>query len=207
MIFDPVAEGMAYWCPNGGGHMMTTYNTTGYAHLDFTPRQAFTDITRVCWDANATNLGNRKWLQVAIVPEALYQANGQRLDYISPMFNPGPGFWGVDLAGGVFLYSDMQGRAHVHQNGGASNWWQWDPTISDKATRWETCITDLGDGRVQIDQDRPTPRRFTLAGSFPAGAVRVIWQDVSYNPDKAVGESPPAAPDPYTWHWDNLQIQ
>ena len=91
----------AYWCAPGGagtGHLMTAFNTHGYSHLDFTPKQTFTDVRTVCWDQNVTHLGNRKWTQVTIVPKAMHDAVAPRLDYTNPDLRiDGPAFWGLSL--------------------------------------------------------------------------------------------------------------
>ena len=95
-----------YWCgPTGpeSGHIMTSMNTTGYAQVDFAPNQAFTGISRVCWDVNQTDLGGRKWIQVVIVPEATFQANGGRLDYVTPILQDDVAVGGVRISGETFL--------------------------------------------------------------------------------------------------------
>jgi hypothetical protein len=77
--------------------------------------------------------------------------------------------------------------------------------IEDKAARFRHCVTDQGDGSVRVDQDRSgVPRTWFWRGALPDGPVRVIFQDDNYNAPK----SPPqaAVAEPFTWHWDNVEI-
>jgi hypothetical protein len=77
--------------------------------------------------------------------------------------------------------------------------------IADPKKRVTTCLHDLRNGQVEVIQERwdGTVDITTLPGAFPRGEVRVVWQDVSYNPDKA--ETRPLH-NGYTWHWDNLFV-
>ncbi len=202
----------AYWCAPGGAgseHMMTTFNTGGYAHLDFTPKRTFDEVARVCWDQNATNLGNRKWTQVAIAPISVANAVAPRLDWTHPGFRDdgGPAAWGLGLDGGVFLFSTTLGNAETFTGGGRTGISNTnDSDVSDKAQRVTTCLTDLENGTIRVEQERTSGsvERTTLPGSIPNGEVKVVFQDVSYNPEKA--ETTPLVSDPFTWHWDNLLV-
>ena len=204
----------AYWCAPGGagtGHLMTAFNTHGYSHLDFTPKQTFTDVRTVCWDQNVTHLGNRKWTQVTIVPKAMHDAVAPRLDYTNPDLRiDGPAFWGLSLQSDGFMFSSLVGTAqtytgdHRMRGSGFEN----DTTVSDKAKRVTTCLTDQRNGEIEVTQHRHdgSVDVTVLPGEFPTGEAKVIFQDASYNPDKAVGEAPPLVANPYTWHWDNLFV-
>ncbi|MEL6984774.1 MAG: hypothetical protein AAFO29_20265, partial [Actinomycetota bacterium] len=203
---------VAYWCAPGGegsGHLMTAFNTGGYAHLDFSPRQLFSDVRRVCFDINTTNLGNRQWAQVVIVDADLAAEVAPRLDWTHPHFrNQGPASWGLEITEGVFIFMSIQGGAEVMTGGGASAKGNGkDLSVSDPKKRTTTCLTDRGSGEIEVSQERwsGTVDVSTLPGAFPRGDVRVIFQDVTYNAQKAVNESPPAF-DGFTWHWDNLFV-
>ena len=203
-----------YWCAPGGpgsGHLMTTFHTVGYAHVDFSPKRTFDYVARVCWDQNVTNLGNRKWTQVAIAPVSVARDVAPRLDWTHPGFrdNFGPASWGLGLDGGVFLFSSTQGNAETYTGGGPSAQdFSNDPDVTDKIKRVTTCLTDLENGDIKVEQERYSGRVETsvMPGAFPNGQVRVVFQDVSYDPQKAFEESAPRVTDPYTWHWDNLLI-
>ena len=186
--------------------MMTSFNTAGYGQVDFSPAQTFSDLTTVCWDQNQTNLGNRKWTQVVVVPEAEFQANDERLDYVVPRLRGRAGSAGIPLKRDVFLFEMVQGSTVVHVGqrdtgvdfGGIQ-------TIDEKARRFTTCMTDLDDGTIEIELERlDSVETRVLGGSFPDGDVRVIFQDDNYNPQKA--ENPALVPDPFTWHWDNIVV-
>lgn len=203
-----------YWCApagEGSGHFMTAFHTGGYAHLDFSPKQVFSDVRRVCWDVNATNLGNRKWQQVVIAPTEILEPLAPRLDYTLPEFRGegGPANWGLEITEGVFMFIAIQGGAQIYSatdnatHSGGGN----DLSVSDQTKRVQNCLIDRGAGQVEVHQERWSGNTdvTTLPGSFPTGEVRVIFQDVSYDPDKAYTESPPLR-EGYTWHWDNILI-
>jgi hypothetical protein len=204
---------LVWWCSPGAtgkGHIMSSFNTAGYGQVDFSPKRVFTDVRRVCWDQNLTNLGNRKWTQVIVVSEQEFQSHKlpdgrPRLDYIAPWLEHGPGSAGIFLDGDTFLYEQIQGRPHVFTATGDDAHWR-GFTTSDKAARFTHCIRDRGDGTVRITQERgpDTIETAILRGSFPDGRARVIFQDDNYNPQKA--ESRPSVTAPFTWHWDNIII-
>ena len=60
---------------------MTGLDTGSIATLSFSPKQTFTNVTKVCWDQNMNNLGEGKWLNVFIVPAADVAAHGGDLAY------------------------------------------------------------------------------------------------------------------------------
>ncbi|MEL6983133.1 MAG: hypothetical protein AAFO29_11980, partial [Actinomycetota bacterium] len=202
----------AYWCAPGGtgsGHMMTSFHTKGYAHLDFSPKRTFNNVTWVCYDVNPTNLGNRKWNQVVIASTSVSNSVAPRLDWTHPHFRGnGPASWGLPVTNGVFMFMSTQGGAEVMTGGGASaKGNSRDLSVSDPKKRVTTCLHDKGNGQIDVIQERwnGTVDVTTLPGEFPSGQVRVVFQDTSYNPDKAHTESAPKY-DGYTWHWDNLYV-
>ena len=76
---------------------------------------------------------------------------------------------------------------------------------TDKATRFQNCMTDNGNGTITATQDRSTGRlTATVPGSFPNGTVTVIFQDHDYTPDKSEITRSSAPPTPC--HWDNILI-
>ena len=149
-----------WWCaPKGpeSGHLMTSLNTLGYGIASFSPRQVFEDVSRVCWTQNLTDLGGRKWTQMLVVPEETFQANGLRMDYVSPGFGdegtpggnqlipPDEAFGLKVLVGTVIAF---MGREEIGGSGPDLF------TTEDKAKRYRHCVTDLGDGTVEIEQER-----------------------------------------------------
>ena len=202
---------LAYWCAPGGdgtGHFMTSFTTAGYGQIDFSPAGAFTDVSKVCWDQNLTQLGNRKWTQLAVISEERYVANDERLDYVKPQLQDGPGAEAIRLADDDFLLEYNMGGTNTFigqdREELVSNAFDL-YSNDDKAARFTTCVEDLENGSVRIDLERPTGvLERVQAGAFPDGPARVIFQDDSYNPPKS--ESPALVPDPFSWHWDNVVI-
>jgi len=223
LVEDHTAATHVWWCaPKGpkSGHFMTGVNSHGYVVVAFTPRDddgplLFPDTAnRVCWDQNLTNLGGRKWTQLSVVSQQRFEANNT-IVFINPDNKGNAGNSPVG-DGDDFMYSSQfnavfffEGRARTVENYDAV-----DISITDKATRYRTCITDNGDGTVTRTQARPGGRTevFTGSGAFPAGPRLFILSDDSYNPDKFNVDKPDESPqhfgiaDPYTWHWDNIEI-
>jgi hypothetical protein len=197
---------MFWWCAPGGadtGHIMTSLYTAGYGHVDFAPNQSFSNVTNVCWDQNQTELGGRKWTQVVVVPESTYQANGGRLEYVLPELQNDVGVNGLRLTGDAFMFRMLRGSTTtlVGQDVSDANFFGF--TTPDKAQRFRTCITDLGNGTVRVETQRAAETEVRIQrGSFPDGDARVIFQDVTYDaPKDAISTNQLA-----TWHWDNIQI-
>jgi hypothetical protein len=196
-----------WWCaPRGAetGHVMTSMYTSGYAQVNFAPNQVFSDISRVCWDQNQTEMGGRKWTQVVVVPEAMYQANGRRLNYVKPPLQNDVAVNGTALTGDAFMLEMLRGSTttYVGQSVESSNFAGF--VTPDKARRFRTCITDLNNGTVQIALERQATVDVRVQpGSLPSGAVRVIFQDDNYDPPKDAASTTSLA----TWHWDNIEIR
>ena len=184
---------------------MTGLDTTGYAIVAFAPLQVFTNVSRVCWDQNLTDLGGGKWTNVVIVPEGTYHRNGGRLDYVSAGFNDpnGPGSFNAQGNGDIFGVKQFRGTLMMYQGNNtlfdsADVWTAGD----DRATRFQHCMTDNGNGTVTLTQARSYGTvSYTAGGSFPDGPVRVIFQDDNYDTVKHDGR-----PGFKTWHWDNISI-
>jgi hypothetical protein len=194
-----------WWCaPNGEatkGHIMTGMaDVDGYTILSFSPNRSFRNVREVCWDVNLTDLGGRKWTQVILVPEAAFQANRQRLDYISPITQD-VDQTAVRLPAGSFMWQSWDHKARLFQ-GQQELLFDWSGfSTSDKAKRYQHCMRDNGDGTITTTQERDNGRRtLTVRGSFPAEA-RVIFQDDNYTPEK---DGPLQG---FTWHWDNIIIR
>jgi len=206
-IYDLDTEQAVYWCAPGGvgsGHLMTTFNTNGYAQIDFTPSQIFNDVRKVCWDQNMTDLGSRKWTQLVVVGMDTFIENDQRLDYVSPRIEDGPGSAATRLSGDTFMLEVIGGSSVVHTGRNSdANFRGYRNT--DKRRRFTVCATDLENGVIEIEFERESTVEIRqLDGAMPNGPARVIFQDDTYNAPK----SPPRlnVPDPFTWHWDNIRV-
>jgi len=205
---------MFWWCAPGNeaakGHVMTGTNGFGYMIAYFSPKQAFTDVSRVCWDQNLTTM-DAKWTNVVIAPVGDVERVRQQKGFLDLGFDP-PGF--QDPTGPTTHTVTPNGVGVKVQNGNAS-YWQGGAFVgdeeffagfpsTDKATRFQHCVIDDGNGTVRLTQQRPdgSTRTRTFAGRFPDGQVRVVFEDDMYDPPKRDGYRP----DTLTWHWDNIQI-
>jgi hypothetical protein len=217
-----------YQCAPGGSnaaaHLMIAANTEGYATLWISPKQVFTNVRRVCWDQNITDLGGGQWTIVNFLTPAEYnrlQGGNVDLGYTSPDFPPsgGPSSPQGDarngvktFAGGMNSYTD--GVFHGGPNG---------VTTNDKAARFQHCVADNGNGTLTLTLAQPTGTLTkTVPGSIPDGQVRVEFASDLYNPDKhCTSSSKPtiACPSPdangavarntvygYTWHLDQIIV-
>lgn len=207
-----------FWhCAPGGaatGHLMTGYNTGGYAVVSFAVGRPFTNVARVCWDINLTDESGGRWANMVLVDEALYQRFAPRLDYVAPEFNDpgGPGDFNIQAgdhggAGDIFGLKSFRGQLEVYRD--ASILWangSFFPefqAITDKATRYQHCVERVPGG-TRITQQTPFgPRVYTAPASMPTGTVRVLFQDEMYDPPKRDGY----APNKVTWHFDNILVE
>jgi hypothetical protein len=192
---DTNVDEIIYTCKD---HMMTSMgDIDGYSVLWFSPNQTFNGQDRVAWDVNVTNLGDRQWWEVAIIPAGAARVTA--IDWLAgtaelPEYPRGS----VVVGNGPF-----GGDIHVHANGSDRN-----PEsgkicdvdregCSSKAIRRTWSVTDNHDGTITV---RFHDRSYTVAGSFPSGPFEVVFKDHNYTPDK---EGRPAG---HTWHWDNIIV-
>jgi hypothetical protein len=207
----PQNAGDLIWrCAPGGdttkAHMMTSTSLVAYGHVDFSPRQKFENVNRVCWDQNWTEMGGRKWTQVTIVPEDLFQANNGRMEYVTQALQSDVAVNGLKVTGNAWMLEML--RASTTVQVGQEVTYQNDLGFqtTDKARRFRQCAIDQGDGTVRLELERENGTEVRIApGSFPTGPARVIFQDVTY--DSLKGSIPSdQAMQTNTWHWDNIQI-
>ena len=209
-----------FWhCAPGGdpakGHVMVGLDTSGYAITAFSPKQSFSNVSRICWDVSLTDLGGGKWFNVVIVPESTFVTSPNvnpwraaeyegpyRLDYTSPGFNATDAPGDFNIQGGPTAGVKIFRNSLSVWTNNASDSFVWTgPGISagdDRATRYRHCITDNRNGTLTLTQH---DRSFTFGGSLPSGWVRVIFQDDTYDSIKHDGR-----PAFKTWHVDNISI-
>jgi hypothetical protein len=216
-------DNLYWWCaPNGPdtGHVMIGNDISGYGIVSLSPDQTFRDITKVCWDVNHTDLGGGKWFNVVIVPESLYLSNpntnprrvqdgegAYRMDYTSPGFNDdnAPGDFNIQH-GPTFGFKQFRTERSLWRDNGSDSfvWHEGGHHITDdKAARYTTCLEEVGSS-VRITQTTPsgTTVDTVSGGGLPSGAVRVIFQDDTYDSIKHDG-----IPANKTWHLDNIRIE
>lgn len=214
-----------WWCAPGGpdtGHVMVANHTTGYAVVGFTPKQTFTDVSRVCFTLNLTDLGGGKWFTMQLVPLATIQEHpntnprrvqegegSYRLDYVSPGFNDPNGPGGFNLQGertaGIKVFRGE--LAYWNGVGGPQDDFlahsvDFNTAGDDRATRYRHCLEEIG-GQVRVTQHRPNGqvRTLTALGGLPNGPVKVLFLDDTYDSEKHDGR-----PGFVTWHVDDIQI-
>lgn len=186
-------------------HLMTAVgDTSGYSIAWFSPEQTFEEAEEVCWSVNLTDLGSRKWWKVAVLsvdaPDIMSEVAASELSGIA----------GPDRAvaswGGVGGYN---GKLRIGQE--RMDWW-FMSAGTDRMTRYPACFRDNGDNTLTFTmtgpkdgQDTVQTDSFTVAGKFPSGPKKVVFQDHSYTPSKSdngVG----GVPFSYTFHWDDLSV-
>ena len=177
-------------------HMMTTMgDVDGYSVVWFTPIETFTNVRRVCWDVNLTNMGNRQWWEVAVQPVSapdLSINDGAGLSEASHLPARSPS--------AIVATMGMDDKLRINDTVYPTSW----DAGNDKATRFEHCLIDNGNGTSTFTQQRPNgPVSVTTSQPFPSGQVEVIFKDHNYTPDKSEFEFQRPA---YTWHWDNIIV-
>jgi hypothetical protein len=219
-------EELFWWCgprpdaPASSGHLMTSVDTLGYNIAWFSPRQWFEDVTSVCWDQNMTDMGGRKWINVALVARSdveHYQENPENgnskghldLGFTDPDFRdpggpttrihpqPGSGTVGVFNNRGFMVPWDEDGFDRAQQISGPYE-------NEDLSGRYQQCIADNGDGSITLTQGRDDGVLTQVVDgiTFPDGEVRVVFLDDNYNPQKDEDYDPAQN----TWHWDNISV-
>lgn len=187
-------------------HVMTSVNTEGFVTVWFSPKQIFRNVSKVCWDQNITDLGGGKWTIVNFLTAAEY-AGQTDLGYTSPDFPKGGASSpqgaaanGVKVSRGA-MNSYSNGKFHGALTG---------VTVTDKAARYQHCVTDNRNGTLTLTMAQPNNRSITrrVSGKIPEGDIRVQFGDDSYNPDKHLNHAgaPANSTGLYTWHWDNIQV-
>jgi hypothetical protein len=230
---------MFWWCAPSGepttGHMMTGVDTLAYNHSWFAPQPYFSNVSKVCWDVNATALSRRKWLEVQFVSQAdatryptgtptitggqQSQARGTGgfdLGYTHPGFRedaPNTGIFpqGGTLAGLALFDSSLQWFDHQDQWSDTSFPYPPAPLAgTDKATRYTNCIENTDHGTVKVTQNTPVHAQFAPNGVV----VRELEGQIPQHPVRVVfhdSNYDPMKDDRYnadflTWHWDNVRV-
>ena len=133
-------DNLVWWCaPNGPdtGHLMTSFLTEGYGQVDFAPRRSFTNLKRICWDQSMVGLP-RKWVQIVVIPESLYQANGGAINYGLPELQPVPA--GGTLGIGPLPIQDTNLNGIVGDDGDMPIWPGREAFNNIWAPRWDSFV-------------------------------------------------------------------
>ena len=75
---------------------------------------------------------------------------------------------------------------------------------TDKAARYKHCLERVGTNQVKLTRDTPGQGTvsYTMNGTIPQGAVRVVFEDDEYDGVK----DDRWQSNLLTWHWDNIQV-
>jgi hypothetical protein len=211
-----------YMCKD---HMMTSVGeTSGYSLAWFTPKQSFTDETKVSWDVNVTDLGGRQWWEVMIYPEsdgdrysiAAESVDGTEClvctteDWIAKTANilpygPGSIVVGTGPAALEDPHIHFDGGENLYTGGtkicsaGKATWFRDSGACDSKKTRLTFSMTDNQNGTITVNYGGAFTQ--TITGSFPNEPWRVVFKDHNYTPDKD------GTPIGHTWHWDNIIVR
>jgi hypothetical protein len=219
-VRDPDTSKYFWYCAPGGdaskGHVMTGFDTTGYAIMSFSPKQTFTDVNKICFDLNATEEGGGKWTFLTIIPAAGYRQFAPRLDYVTEDFAQGD----FNITAADHPSWDAWGlkdfRGTQIQVVGNDVVWNSDKqvTTTDKAARYQHCVENKPGGGATLTVYRPDGRGavqdgngvshdvYNIARAIPSGEIKVIFEDAMYDPPKRDLYDPSHV----TWHWDNIAI-
>lgn len=190
-----------YWCPNGGGHFMTSMgDVESYSVVAFSPRQTFDSVRSVSIDVNLTDLGNRQWLKFGVVSASQCSTLNIRCMFSDVAASNLP----TSLATSTRLIASWGGGASAGHPGGlkignTGTTGQFSAG-SDKMTRHPVSLVDNGNGTVTFTVAGVSR---TASGSFPACPCRVVFYDHNYTPDKSEFGYPIG----HTWHWDNVVVR
>ncbi len=201
-FIDVSKSDLIWYCAPGNdpakGHMMTALDTTDIASLSFSPKQAFNNVTKVCWDQNMNDLGEAKWVNVFVVPAADVTHNGGNLNYAAATGLSFGGFTQL-LPAGAYDFTWLRGTTFVN---GAEMMWASNAhgIATSSPPRFQICLQNSG-RQLVVHRPDGTTDTINTGQTFPTGSVKVIMQDASYNPVKHNGTA-----DHLTWHWDNISV-
>jgi hypothetical protein len=210
-------EDAIYMCHPGGnpdaGHVMTSIgDTAGYSWAWMTPNQSFSGVNEVRWDVNITDLGNRQFTEVMVVPAGNWDPYGAVpslpclvVTFAFPcdaMSYPGMNAIGTSSFNGQLIIATQDGSEIVHDGAPDS-----DPARTSIRERRTHYFRDNGNGTVTFgqEQENGSYRTVTADGSFPDGQVKVVFKDHGYTPLKSEFGFPRGEPT-FTWHWDDLIV-
>lgn len=221
-----------YRCAPAGdaekAHIMTSIgDTSGYSLGAFSPATAFTGVREVRWDVNQTDLGDRQWTEVAVIPADRFDFDDLPCSLDVPcdttthdVLGSVGTQWGGQRARRINTFDQPNG--YTQANGGlgyrcdecpyapsvryGEGYGAGDPALTSVAIRRSNYFRDNGDGTLTwgLVLEDGTTDELTVPGAFPAGPVRVVFKDHNYTPLK----SPATLLDvtTFTWHWDNIEV-
>jgi hypothetical protein len=221
-----------YRCAPGGdtakAHLMTSIgDTSGYSLGGFSPTQVFTNVREVRWDVNQTDLGDRQWTEIAIIP-------ADRFDFANlpctgdvpcdttthPELGSVGTQWSAQFARKINTPASPNGYLQAGGDLGyrcdtcpyapsasfGEAYGQGDSALTSFVIRRTNFFRDNGDGTLTwgFQLEDGSFNEFTAPGAFPSGPVRVVFKDHNYTPMKSPATLLPETT--FTWHWDNIGV-
>lgn len=202
-----------YRCAPGGdvakAHIMTSIgDTSGYSIGAFSPAQSFTGVREVRWDVNLTELGNRQFPEIKLIPADRFDF--QDLPCSIEWLPCDTSTHGELGSVGVSFQNHELSINNGADNKVLSGRWggPWlhpdDPAVDSIRIRRTHVFRDNGDGTLSFSIEQPDGTFLTVTrdGSFPDGPVRVVFADHNYTPLKAEN----GTPETFSWHWDDITV-
>lgn len=218
---------LIWWCAENNdpakGHIMTGLDSGSIAAISFSPKQAYSNVKKVCWDQSMINVGDGRWLNVFIVPNSDVVSKNNDLAYIagaSMTFHSGnqmlpPGAVDFSWKRGTVDSNKIYPDGSYHED--FNVWMSIDPQddngngeidpgdtptkgmATDPEKLFTICVDDVSN-KVTIERPNGDFDTYDYNIAFPTGSVRVIFQDALKTPSKYISAKH------MTWHWDNISI-
>lgn len=195
------------------GRLFTSIgDTSNYSIGAFSPDQTFEDISEVRWEVNISNLGNRQWTEVALVPaNTPLDATPCAIEWISDCPNSHDDIGSIGV---TFSNQEMGINLGVAGEELAVDGVDWKSSFPDEQAlvpldpgdtpvlREHYLRQEDGEVVFGIERDDGSFAEISTPGSFPDGPLKVVFSDHNFTPLKSESISP----NTFTWHWDNIEI-
>ncbi len=202
-----------YRCAPGGdvgkAHLMTSIgDTSGYSIGAFAPKQSFRNVREVRWDVNITELGNRQFPEVKLIPVNTFDFQNLpcAIEWLpcDTDLHRQLGSLGVSFMNHEMTINDGNDSQSLTPRWGDHFLNPGDPAVDSIRIRRTHVFRDNGNGTLSfgIEQEDGSFHTVSRPGSFPTGPIRVVFADHNYTPLKAEN----GRPSTFTWHWDNLTV-
>ena len=187
-------------------HLMTSMESvSSYSIVGFAPDRVFnrSESNVVSWDVNVTDLGDRQWWEVLVIPAGTSHVvcHPHILDpcgaELVDEYAPGTAMFGIGPYAEFQVVGDQ-----VNRYGGDKPCGSFSPDpegCASKSIRRRFTMTDNRNGTITITYPE-AGRSWTERGSFPE-RFEVVFKDHNYTPQK--DNNPPG----FTWHWDNIVVR
>ncbi len=202
-----------YRCVPGGdvakAHIMTSIgDTSGYSIGAFSPTTTFTGVREVRWDVNLTELGNRQFPEIKIIPADRFDFDDLpcSIEWLpcDTSTHGQLGSVGVSFQNHALSINNGTDNKVLSEQWGGPWLHPGDPAVDSIRLRRTHVFRDNGDGTLSFGIEQPDGSFLivTRDGRFPDGPVRVVFADHNYTPLKAEN----GTPETFSWHWDDITV-